>query len=120
MFYLTNAFSLNMLDTEEDHISVIETERISQSAAISDIRSQCDDWDGDFTGINAIGHPSTDAIVRDLIGHPFGFPEGQRLSITMNNGDWAIVAQYSGPRLPEGATELPEGAKIIWFRIRVL
>lgn len=26
-----------------------------------------------------------------------------------------LVGQYVGPRLPEGATELPEGAKIRWW-----
>jgi hypothetical protein len=30
-------------------------------------------------------------------------------------GEGVLVAQYRGPRLPEGATELPEGATIEWY-----
>ena len=41
-----------------------------------------------------------------------------RVSVKLDNPDLhAIIGQYSGPRLEEGATELPEGARIEWWII---
>jgi len=31
-----------------------------------------------------------------------------------------VVAQYMGPRLPEGATTLPEGAKIEFWKVELV
>jgi hypothetical protein len=41
------------------------------------------------------------------------------VSVALASGDEAVVAQYVGPRLPEGATALPEGANFSWFLVRV-
>jgi hypothetical protein len=62
------------------------------------------------TFTNCIGHPDTDAIVKGIIG--MDYASGSRITVTMNPSDEMVVAQYSGPRLPEGATKLPEGASI--------
>jgi hypothetical protein len=43
-----------------------------------------------------------------------------RRSITISPEEAILVAQYTGPRLAEGATALPEGAKIEWFSVRLL
>ena len=40
-----------------------------------------------------------------------------RKSIKLGSGDILLVGQYVGPRLPEGATELPENATIEWWAI---
>jgi hypothetical protein len=37
-----------------------------------------------------------------------------RESITLTDGDILLVGQYVGPRLPEGATTLPENSRIDW------
>jgi len=67
--------------------------------------------------VNAIGHPSFDAVVRAQLG--VHLPQGERFTVALWEGDQAIVAQYIGPRLPEGATELPEGARIEFRKVSV-
>ena len=42
-----------------------------------------------------------------------------RATVALKEGDVALVGQYSGPRLPEGATSLPEGAAIKWLVVGV-
>lgn len=42
-----------------------------------------------------------------------------RASVKLEPGEKMIVAQYSGPRLPEGTTALPEGAKIEFILVEV-
>ena len=54
--------------------------------------------------INFIGHQST----ADLLGM-----EANRITLQAGAGATLIVAQYDGPRLNEGATELPEGATLL-------
>jgi len=57
-----------------------------------------------------IGHAETAAVISSQLGIdvPFNRAHG---SIE----DAAIIAQYVGPRLPEGATALPDGAEIRFF-----
>ena len=47
----------------------------------------------------------------DLSKHPFAGGDGSQ------DRERLLVGQYTGPRLPEGATTLPEGANIRWFLI---
>ena len=54
--------------------------------------------------INFIGHQST----ADLLGM-----EANRVTLQAGAGATLIVAQYDGPRLNEGATELPKGATLL-------
>ena len=42
-----------------------------------------------------------------------------RVTLRLQPGDEALVGQYEGPRLPEGARSLPEGATIRWLLVRV-
>jgi len=73
----------------------------------------------------AIGHTDTAAVVGGLLG----LPENDiarmveaaktRPTVKMTNGDKAVVAQYIGPRLPEGVTKLPEGARIEFFLVEL-
>lgn len=50
---------------------------------------------------------------------PFGY---RRFSVDWELGEGAedaltLVGQYRGPRLPDGATTLPEGATIEWWHV---
>ena len=70
-----------------------------------------------LTSVSAIGHENMARIVSNDLGHVF---EVNRMSVKMDVshneiGDCAIVAQYIGPRLPEGATSLPDGATIRYW-----
>lgn len=58
----------------------------------------------DGSAINFVGHQST----ADLLGM-----EANRVTLQAGAGAILIVAQYDGPRLNEGATELPEGATLL-------
>jgi hypothetical protein len=42
-----------------------------------------------------------------------------RDNLSLAEADTLIVAQYRGPRLPEGAITLPEGAEIVFFKVRI-
>ncbi|MCK7505116.1 MAG: DUF1874 domain-containing protein [Desulfobacterales bacterium] len=57
--------------------------------------------------ISAVGHADTAAVFSSLLGRPVPV---ERRSIKLDEGETALVGQYIGPRLPEGATTLPEGA----------
>ena len=64
--------------------------------------------------VSVIGHTDTAAVVSTLLG--FEVP-ANRVSYAVEDGDVLFVAQYTGPRLPEGATQLPEGGNIRFFRV---
>ena len=67
------------------------------------------------TIVSAIGHADT----ARLIGQQLGIELlADRRSVTLGD-ELMLVAQYIGPRLPEGATELPSGARIEYFLVRL-
>jgi len=92
-----NALSINLIP-EGGEINLIP---ISASTATFLLRD----------GVKSfIGHAETAAVISSQLGIdvPFNRAHG---SIE----DAAIIAQYVGPRLPEGATALPDGAEIRFF-----
>ena len=40
-----------------------------------------------------------------------------RVNVKLEPGVLILVGQYIGPRLPKGATTLPEGASIEWWTV---
>jgi hypothetical protein len=116
--YLLNAFSLNMLseDVRQQMTNVTITPCNVQDAAYK-LRYAAQSGQ---SIVNAIGHADTAAIVaQELADNEYHAPQAERASVTLSYGDRAIVAQYVGPRLPEGATTLPEGARIEWFALEI-
>jgi len=104
---VVNAVSLNMIPPSVQdggiifrRISVDEARRLVQEA------SQV---------VSAIGHADTAKIVGRELGIEL---QADRRSITLGD-ELTLVAQYTGPRLPEGATELPQGAHIQFFVVRL-
>jgi hypothetical protein len=65
---------------------------------------------------SAVGHETTAAVFSSTLGLTVEF---NRTTTTLQSGDVALLGQYRGPRLAEGATELPEGATIQWLRVEV-
>ena len=63
---------------------------------------------------SAIGHQDTAKVVSSMLGFEV---KPNRVSIKMSESDVLYVAQYTGPRLPEGATTLPEGASLEFFEV---
>ena len=102
MYYLLNAFSLNMLSADADLLVRQVTVEAAQNVA--------------RVATSAVGHADTANVFADVLGIDVPC---NRVSVTLNKGDLALVGQYSGPRLPEGATTLPEGATIKWVLVGV-
>jgi hypothetical protein len=51
-----------------------------------------------------------------LLDRPVAF---NRATVTLAHGDKLLVAQYSGPRLPEGCKTLPQGSTIKWIIVDI-
>jgi len=104
-----NAFSLNMLPVE-----FAGSVDIRPAIGLDHLLM------GGRAPINAIGHETTDAVVRNLLAMDgINLPVGQRMTVSLEAGDVLLVAQYTGPRLAEGTTVLPVGARIEWKEVRV-
>lgn len=100
--YLLNAFSLNMLAGNADvHVREVSLETARNLAKVC---------------TSAVGHADTAAVFADVLGVPVPC---NRVSVSLDHCATALVGQYSGPRLPEGATSLPEGATIKWMIVGV-
>ena len=100
--YILNAFSLNMIVGNADivvwEVSVIVAASLAANCA------------------SAVGHADTAAVFSSILGVEIPC---NRATVALKDGDLALVGQYSGPRLPEGATSLPEGAAIKWLVVAV-
>ena len=100
MRYLSNAFSLSMLE---------ETATITVESFDPSVISKL--------GVKSVvGHESTAKLFTQLLGMEV---EVNRVNLKLKEGDLLIVGQYVGPRLPEGATELPEGTRIVWKAVSI-
>lgn len=97
--YLSNGFSPNML---AEFPATVEMEPLSTEAAAL--------LAGDAESV--VGHADTAAVFADELKVPVAF---NRATVQLDRGDQLIVGQYLGPRLPEGAHELPIGATIKWL-----
>jgi len=71
----------------------------------------------DYEFKSIVGHENTAKLLSDILGTSVPF---NRETIRLEVGDTLYVAQYFGPRLPEGATVLPEGASFRYFAIYLL
>lgn len=112
MIYLTNAFSLNMLG----HVAEanVHVRHVSKAFVVEDL-AECIENGAEYR--IAIGHADTAALVgQDLVGAPFTF---NRETVVMDDDTILYVAQYIGPRLPEGTTVLPEGATIVYYMVHL-
>lgn len=97
MLYLSNAFSLQMLNGNSN----IAIREITSEEASNLLKKN------EFA--NAIGHTDTAAVVGNLLDIKL---EANRINVTLKGKDILLVAQLTGGRLPEGTTSLPENFKI--------
>lgn len=126
-FILSNAFSINMLPRPEElgppprtAGQLVEAARQIQRAAVTlafvpitveaarRLLETADEW------LSAIGHPNTAAIVGAVLGLEV---PANRVNVVLEGDTSLVVAQYRGPRLPEGATTLPTGATIEFWQV---
>ena len=111
--YITNAFSLNMLSGR----TMVEFMPFESIDAVKKFIRAATEGEYALTVISAIGHENMARIVSEDLCIDV---KVNRISVLMDVshneiGDCAIVAQYIGPRLPEGATSLPDGATIRYW-----
>jgi hypothetical protein len=103
MKFILNAFSLNMISTFPATFTV---EEVSTDQACVYARGV----------VSGVGHPDTAAVFASILGTPVPM---NRATVSLVPGDRVLVGQYSGPRLPEGAAVLPDGATIKWLVVSV-
>ena len=106
---ITNAFSINMLDSEVAsqnglaycfRFNPVTLDQVREILGAGGYHRSC------------IGHADT----AHLVGKELGLPlKMNRETVRIMPHDVILVAQYTGPRLPEGTTELPEGASINYW-----
>jgi hypothetical protein len=96
--YLGNAFSLGMLSDTPCGLSI-------DPVTPADVPADA---------VSVVGHADTAVLLTGVLGRDVPM---NRVSTTLHDGDVLYVAQYAGPRLPEGATSLPEGASFRWLRV---
>lgn len=97
--FIGNAFSLQMV-TDNAIICKVEVspEEIPNEA------------------VSIIGHADTAAVVGSILGRNVPC---NRASVMLDDEDTLYVAQVVGGRLPEGATTIPDGMEIKFYRITV-
>ena len=103
---IANAFSLNMLTLE---VGITNLQVCPTSPEY--IRGEIEEAGG-FTSV--VGHADTAAVFSGLLGLEVPC---NRATFTLEEDVVLFVGQYKGPRLPEGATTLPEGAKVEWAMV---
>lgn len=101
---LLNSFSLNML---ADFPAQPLIEEISLDEARAVIADSLE---------SAVGHADTAAVLGSQLGMTV---PANRTTVTLSQGESAVIGQYRGPRLEEGVTTLPSGASIVWYRLTV-
>jgi hypothetical protein len=107
-----NSFSAGMIPLP----AKVEFEEIGASAIRASLAG-CGSLLGEpITLESVIGHVDTAIIVSGLLGVALPM---NRKSVKLDYGESMIIAQYYGPRLPEGATKLPDGAEIRFIMVEV-
>ena len=117
MIYISNAFSLSMLDRDEQTAETLG--RVTKKTRVPRPVEDPQAWlaarhlKTDII-VSAVGHADVAAIYSAALG--IDIPVN-RVSVKLEPRDELLVGQYVGPRLPEGATALPDGATIEWWRV---
>ena len=101
-----NAFSLNMLATSAANIGVQETTAADAAYLIHKNGGP----------ESCVGHADTAKIFGQQLLTEIPVA---RVTVQFSHDEFIVVGQYSGPRLPEGASVLPEGATIKWYVVHV-
>lgn len=104
MIKLANAFSIQMLQGG----AVVNFAPCTKEYVARELNSGFESY---------IGHPDLATIIGNTIGVDI---PSNRSSLTLTEDDVLIVAQYRGPRLPEGATKLPENATIEFWKVMIV
>lgn len=104
---LVNALSLNFFAGELDtnHGIMLSVIKIGAQQAQHELRDGFESF---------VGHTDLARLLSEMLGIDVPVHRG---NYEFHPGDVILVSQYTGPRLPEGSTVLPEGARIEFFRV---
>ena len=108
---ITNAFSFNM--AQAGLSASLMMEPIPPEFAPEIVGATIgEEW------ASAIGHADLAAVASASVGIKIPV---NRTSVKLGVGvHHLLICQYQGPRLPEGAKELPEGASVAWLAVKVM
>lgn len=101
--YLLNAFSFNM-------VAKLPVRVHARELTLAEAREMAPGL------VVAVGHANTAERFSRELGIPVML---SRQSVLMHPGDVALLGQYSGTRLPEGATQLPADSEVRWLELRL-
>lgn len=107
MYYVSNAFSLQMQGDLYCLSRKVSLEVVKDFFELANV----------YPGVKSIiGHKD----ICDVINNQLGLVGNSKFlvnreTIKLEDGDTLYVAQYCGPRLPEGVTSLPKNADIKWY-----
>ena len=104
--YFGNAFSINMVKDFPAKILIKKIHDDDYKFTLFKIQNAVQDEEI----ISAIGHEQ----LAKILDVPLN-----RITVTLEKDDELYIAQYRGPRLEEGATSLPEGAKIELYVVTI-
>ena len=99
MLFVANAFSFNMFENVPE---VLVQKELDVDGVKELLRHE-------LAFESVVGHADTASILTNMLDTEIKF---NRVSNNFGYEDQILVAQYIGPRLPEGAVSLPEGSKI--------
>lgn len=98
--FLANAFSIQMLTSFPANVNI---SRVNAEDIPTDV-------------VSCIGHADTANVLTGTVG--FNVP-CNRASVSVDTDTELYVAQVVGGRLPEGATTLPEGVTLKFFKVTI-
>jgi hypothetical protein len=104
MLHICNVFTIAMAPQG----GMLRFLRIPSDNAANIIRTT-----NDTMVMQAVGHEQTAKLANADLGADL--VKFNRISVRLDSGDELLICQYVGPRLPEGATTLPEGAELVWY-----
>lgn len=104
--YVCNAFSLSMLPPEMEATKIKVVRVQNPHHVLVDYKN--------YNLVSGVGHADTARLFSKLLRREI---PANRINVVLSPPDVALVGQYRGPRLPEGATELPPGATIDWYLV---
>lgn len=134
--YITNAFSLSMLNRaaqrggptgyatfstegfKEENWQARIPRPVDSPKEFLESLLECNQFSPDeykMEVVSAIGHADIAAIMSNFL--ELDLPVN-RVSIKLDDPkDIVLIGQYIGPRLPEGTTKLPDNAKLEWWYV---
>ena len=105
--YLLNSFSANLLKVFPAQVEFVEIS-VDQARDLLSVGF-----------VSVVGHANTALRFKQLLALDVRVSR-RRKTVHLSPGAWAVLGQYSGPRLDEGITELPANAPFRWFRVAVV